>query len=685
MLPAFLLAATAFPAPQILDRVPAWFEARQERFVARGARYGLTLGREGATLSLSGSQRVRIALAGGNPKARLEAIEPLAARTDYFLGARPERWRRDVQHYGRVRYREAYPGVDLVYYASGRQLEYDFVVAPGADPAAIRVRFQGARGVRLEGDGTLTVEAGGSNLRQPPPHAYQEIDGVRVAREARYQVARGGEVRFALGSYDRTKPLVIDPVLVYAGYLGGAGGGVARAVAVDRNGDVWVTGASASPVDRPAGTDPFQSEVKGQRDVFVAKLRVGADGSASLLYWTFLGGSQDDEATAIAVDSNTGSVYLTGWTSSTDFPLAGGSSQSANGGERDAFVVWLKPSDGGKAALWYSSYFGGAAVDVGTGAAVDPRGAVVIVGYTQSTEIAGIGGSSLQQSNRGGLEAFIARFRPGAPQGQSLEYATFLGSGGSDAATCVALDAQGRIWLAGYTTSDNFPVTDGAWQDSPRSLGDAFLARLDLTRPGLDALDYATYLGGGALDVAESLALDADGSVWVAGYTLSTDFPTTPGAYRTTPAGSVDAFVTRLDFSQPRAQALRYSTYLGGSDGDICYGLALLGSGRVAVAGYTMSPDFPVTGSAAQARARSAFPEAFLATLDTAKPGVEALAYSTYFGGAYADVATGLAADAAGNLYVAGYSSSNDLAVTDGSLRQVTASTAVSFVLKVGQ
>jgi hypothetical protein len=681
-----LSGGTALPqAQRALDRVPAWFEpngglfAPEVKYYSRGAGYMLALGDRGAAISVPGSRTpIRVSLVGGNSRPALEPLQPLPSRSDYVLGNDPARWKRNVPHFGAVGYREAYPGIDLVYRAAGKLLEYDFVVSPGADPRRIRLRFPGAQRIRLDADGALVLHAGNAELRQPLPVVYQDIEGRRSPVAGRYHLARNGEVRFALGKYDRDLPLVIDPVLVFSGYLGGDTLDAARAVAADQDGNIWIAGASSSLMSHPPQNEPFQFDPKGVQDVFVAKMSA----QGTLLYWTHIGGEENDAANDIALDTQ-GNVHVIGVTLSDDFPMAGFAHQPTFGGDQDGFVLRLNPAESGAASLTYSSYIGGAGRDVGTGIAVNREGGVYVAGYTSSTDILGIGSGSVQAFNRGGWDAFVGWLTPDAPEGQILGHLTFLGGTSTDIAADVTLDSAGRLWLAGYTMSDDFPVAGAAYQFTPRSRGDLFLAQFDFARPGLEGLVYATYLGGSALDVAEVMVPDPEGGLWLAGHTLSEDFPVTPGAYRDRNAGNADCFVLRFDPARPPEQAIAYSTYLGGSSGDVCYALTLAGPGRVALAGYTVSDDFPVRDAPEDNRALRDSADAFLSVLDPTRAGAEGLVFSLYFGAAGMDVATGLAADQAGGLYMVGWSGSQGLKVTDGSSKNTPGGSVSGFVVKV--
>jgi hypothetical protein len=690
-----------------LRSIPAWFEPNQGpaggevKYYSRGAGYTLSMKESGAVLTLtngSASASMRISLAGGNARPVLEARKLLPGRTDYILGNRPGGWKHNVPHYGEVRYRQAYPGVDVVYYSAARDLEYDFVVAPGADPRRIRLRFDGAESVRLDESGALVIGLGGREIRQPRPLAYQEArgggQGRRTEVEAGYAIEGNRDVLVALGKYDHSRTLVIDPILAYAGYFGGDVYDMPTGLAVDSGGNVWLTGTTLSVVTPPEGTTPYQAALAGASDVFVAKLRMESSGPPTLLYWTYLGGSLEDRGGLIEVDAS-GKVYLTGTTFSSDFPVSSNALVSTAGGDLDGFAVKLDPDAAGTASLLYSTFLGGTRLDasgnqtggydVTTALSVDAAGRMLVAGYTNSTQLTGIPSDTLQASSQGGYEVMLFQIDPAAAKGQTLLFGTFLGGGSTDVATGVASDAAGAIYLSGYTMSGNFPIAGDSYQGGLNSASNLFVAKIDPSLSGLDRLVYSTYLGGSGVDVATAMRLDQSGGVWLTGYTTSEDFPVTSGAYQTKFGGGIaNAFLARLDPSRPAAQALTYSTYLGGSGTDVAYGLALFEGGQVALAGYTESDDFPVKGALSTGQARVVGADAFVTVLDPAVAGTGALLYSTYFGGSSAtDVASRIALSPTGSIFVSGYTGSVDLPITDGSSRTTPSGSTTGFLLRL--
>jgi hypothetical protein len=596
------------------------------RFEAKGGGFAVWLTDRGATLDLrtkegSGSDLVIGLMIVRSQAARPVATEPLRARSNYFRQNSEPSWIRGVPRFARVTYPGVYPGVDLVFHGEEGRLEYDFVVAPGASPNDAQLDLSGAEALSVDEEGALLIRSRRGVLRQPRPTVYQEDEGgARHPVEAAYRLVGGTRVAFAVGRYDETRSLVIDPVLLYSTYLGGSSFDKATAVAVDPSGNVYVAGFTASP-DFPS-KDAVQSTTGGSTDAFVAKL--SPDGQ-ELLYATYLGGSSEDAAYGIAVDAN-GSAYVTGSTESSDFPVfpvfvpegeAGScpTLQCSNGGASNAFVTKLAP-DGSDLA--YSTYLGGSGYDVAQGIAVDTLENVYIAGFTQSPDFPTI--SPFQSTLLGTQNAFVAKL---APSGATLLGSTYLGGSGNDAASALAVDAQGDVYVAGYTQSKDFPAH--ALQKSLLGTQNAFVTEF---APSLEKFVFSTYLGGSGEDAANAIALDASGNLFLAGATTSVDFPV-QGAYQSSNAGNQDSFVAQLAAG---GGSLVYSTFLGGSGTDVAAGLALDDAGTAYVVGQTRSADFPVRDAFQTKNAAPDAPDgnAFIALLDATG---RTLLGSSYLGG----------------------------------------------------
>ena len=677
-------------------RLPLAFEANQGqtdgqvKFVSRGSGYTLFLTGTEAVLQLrnadfglrnansanrQGEARnpkseirnpklerpvtLRTRLVGANPNAEVRGVEELPGKSNYFIGNDPSKWRTNVPNYAKVEYRDVYPGINLVHYGNQRQLEYDFVVSPGADPRQIKFEVDGAERLEIDAAGDLVLHVAGGEVRQHKPIVYQQIAGQRRDIPGRFVFSDQRQVSFEVRGYDASQPLVVDPVLVYSTYLGGSGIDPGNAIAVDSAGNAYVTGTT-SPTDFPTAS-PLQTASGGGYDIFVAKLN--AAGSA-LIYSTYLGGSGYDAGYGIAVDS-AGNAYVTGYTTSTNFPTASPLQASFGGGFNDAFVAKLNAAG---SALLYSTYLGGSADDYSYGIAVDSAGNAYVTGYTLSTNFPTA--SPLQAANAGAADTFVTKVNAA---GSALVYSTYLGGSGNDQGLGIAVDSAGNAYVAGYTGSTNFP-TASPLQAANGGGGnfDAFVAKLNAAG---SALVYSTYLGGSGQDMGWGIAVDSAGNAYVTGRTASTNLPTASPLQATNGGGGYyDAFVAKLNAA---GSALVYSTYLGGSDNDIGHGIAVDSSGNVYVAGYATSTNFPTASPLQAANAGGA--DTFVAKLNAAG---SALVYSTYLGGSGEEYGYGIAVDPAGNAYITGDTYSANFPVANA-LQPVFGGGRDAFIAKI--
>jgi Beta-propeller repeat len=582
-------ATQADPKPQarILEnygKLPLTFEAnqgqtdKQVKFLSRTSGYTLFLTGDEAVLALSGekasSNKAKIAGAGHapkpgmaapkpggvlrmklrnvNPASKVTGVDELAGTSNYFIGNDPAKWRTSVSTYAKVKYEGIYSGIDLVYYGNQRQLEYDFIVAPGANPRRIQFDVRGAKRIRRDANGELLFEMGEDEIRWHNPVVYQEKDGVRQEIAARYAITETNRVTFELAKYDASQPLYIDP-LIYSTYLGGSSGDQGYGIAVDDAGNAYVTGQTGSP-DFPITPGAFQAscdQCVAFGNAFVSK--INAEGSA-LVYSTYLAGNGGADGVGIAVDS-AGNAYVTGSTISDDFPTMN-PLQPANGGYLDAFVTKVNPSG---SALVYSTYLGGSGADLGNGIVVDSSGIAYVTGQTGSPDFPTTPGA-FQTVYNGGSDAFVAAVNP---PGTALVYSTYLGGNSYEQGNGIAVDNSGNAYVTGVTNSTDFPTTPGALQNACGEVGcaygDAFVTKLN--RSG-SALVYSTYLGGGGGDGGYGIAVDSTGNAYITGYTSSTNFPTKNPLQPTHGGGVFDAFVTKVNH---KGSGLVYSTYLGGS------------------------------------------------------------------------------------------------------------------------
>lgn len=598
------------------------------------------------------SSTIRLSLEGGNATPAVIGLDRLAGTSSYFLGNDPSRWITAIPTFGRVACKQVYPGVDMVYYGDGRALEYDFLLAAGTNPRTIRLRYDDGSGkpvpVRIGPSGDLLLPTPFGRLVQHVPAVFQVRNGAKIALSGRYEILGPGRVGLVVSGYDPSLPLTIDPILSYSTYLGGSGQDQGQAIAVDASGDAYVTGYTQStnfPASNASigGKDAFVTKLSpdgkslvysvyfggtgddiargialdAQGDAFIVGGTTSFDlpvlngfqsahggsptapnsdafiaelgpGGTSLVYSSYLGGSGNDEATAVALDA-AGNAFITGDTYSTDFPPGlNPPDQPAYGGAGDAFLCEVAPGGG---TLLYSSYLGGELYDYGTGIAVDGSERVYVTGGTSS--LAFPIQNPYQSHLLGSSNAFVSVFdfntAAGALPGQVV-YSTYLGGSRSDAGQAITADAAGDAYVTGYTTSTDFPVK-GAFQTTLAGgpSADAFVTELDQAGT---ALVYSTYLGGSLFDAGYAIAVGSDGSAYVTGDTYSTDFPTAFPVQATNASASTsnsDAFVSKLS---PSGSVLSFSTYLGGGDTDQGRAIAIDGANGVYVAGTTYSTNF---------------------------------------------------------------------------------------------
>jgi hypothetical protein len=642
----FLIACNAMAAPNIKwAEIPLSFEPNRGQapdealYVARTGSYTLYLTGASAVLASRNGRPLRTTFLGADPAARIQAEAQQISTSNYFIGNDPSRWRTSVPNFARARFAAIYPGIDLVYYGNQGRVEYDWLVSPGADPLIIGVKFEGHDRLRIDRRGDLVIKLGEHEYRHGRPFAYQEIDGKRIEIACRWAL-QGKKAGFRLGAYDRTRQLVIDPPLIYSTYLGGNGLDFANALAIDSSGNTYITGGAQS-ANFPT-TNPYQNSLRGAEDAFVVK--ISANGTDKI-FSTYLGGGGPDEGKGIAVDSQ-GYVYVTGSAGSLDFPTVA-AVQPAWGGSGDAFLTKLNAAGSG---LEYSTYLGGGAIDYGTAVTVDPSGNAYVVGVTFSTNFPTV--HPFQAAKGAQQDAFVAKINPRgtawtystylggnnvdegyaiaadaagnayvtgytastnfplqaplfgsvntssvAPDafvtklnatGSALVFSTYLGGSATDYGTAIAVDSSGYAYVAGITTSSDFPAVNAMQPHIANGPGvdDAFVTKFN---PAGSALVYSTYLGGGSGDEAFALAIDQAGNAYVTGRTNSSDFPLTNAIQATRFA--FDMFVTELNAS---GSARLFSTFLGGTGDDSGRGIAIDSRGNIHVAGQSNSTDFPV-------------------------------------------------------------------------------------------
>jgi hypothetical protein len=702
-------------------KLPLSFEANQGqtddrvRFLSRGSGYTLFLTGDEAVFSLQGSKVkndtspsthrlhqsavgpttdavLRMKLVNPNQATKVSGADELPDKSNYFIGNDSTKWHSNVANYAKVKYEGIYPGIDLIYYGNQRQLEYDFVIAPGADAHRIQFDIRGASKISKSKDGDLVLHFPDGELRWRKPIVYQERNGERQAIDGRYLVRHGHRVSFEIGSYDPTRVLTIDPALAYSTFFGATTGFVAAsAVTVDTAGNAYLAGYTrawdfpttpgAFQTTCPSGTGQYGCGDWGA--AFITKMN--PTGTA-LVYSTYLGGNQGAQGEAIAIDS-AGDAYVTGGTYSNNFPTTPGVVQPTctNCGYNtqtilgDVFVTELNPTG---SALIYSTYLGGDvatgySIQNGSGIAIDRSGDAYVAGSTNSAIFPTTPGAFQTKcgscNTAGNNNAFVTEFNS---TGTALIYSTYLGGSASDEASAMALDSFGDVYLTGAATSTDFPVTPGAFQStcSEPYCRDAFVTQLN---PTGSALIYSTYLGGGVINqsgedqVGAGIAVSSSGNAYITGFTDSADFPVTPGAFQTTCracTGGINAFVTEFNSA---GSALIYSTYLGGSTQDEAFGIVLDAAGDVYLNGYTLDADFPTTPGSFQPTCGTCTFPTYYGFMSELNPSGSTLLYSTYLTGSNTSYSTstvgrGLAIDAANGVYLVGSTDSSTFPITPG-------------------
>ncbi|SDS85773.1 Beta-propeller repeat-containing protein [Paenibacillaceae bacterium GAS479] len=591
-----------------------------------------------ALLGKRESWGLRMHFAGAQPDVQPEGLDRQTAVTHYYQGNDPSKWITDVPTFGKVTYAGIYPGIDLVFYKKDGLLEFDFVVSAGADATNIVLEFEGADRIELEEEGHLLAVTNGSPVRLQLPFIYQDSEEGR--KKVRGGYVKLSDTRIAIEvqeEYDRSSPLIIDPVLAYSTYLGGNGESSATGIALDASGNAYITGRTTS-TNFPTQM-PFQPSRSGIEDAFVTKL--DASGSA-LVYSTYLGGSGDDQGAAIAVDLS-GSAYITGLTSSTNFPVVNPFQSTKPNNDVTVFVSKFSPTGG---ALVYSTYLGGSDTESGTAIAVDTSGSAYVTGMTFSNNFPVQ--NAFQPTPSTQTAAFLTKF---SPAGNTLVYSTYFGgTSNTTSGSGVAVDTMFQAYLTGDTTG-GLPLQAPLQPTFGGGITDAFVTKFDTSGQNLI---YSTYLGGNGIDEGTAITVDLAQNVSITGLTQSTNFPTF-NPVQAANGGGQDLFITKINAS---GTSFIFSTYLGGSQDDTGFGVATDNFGNVYVTGQSLSLDFPLADPLqVQAGNNAAVVIKFNPT--------GGLIYSTYLGGNGVDIGQAIAASPSGSAYVAGATSSTDFPVVN--------------------
>jgi hypothetical protein len=587
---------------------------------------------------------IRMQLIGANAAAKVEGLDKQPGVSNYLIGKDKSKWRHGVAHYSKVKISSVYPGIDLIYYGKQRQIEHDFVISPGASPNKIRFSLEGAKKLSIDPKGNLLITLpDGGNVQLSNPHIYQVIKNKEATIKGGYVLHGKNQVGFKLAAYNKAHTLTIDPEIIYSTFLGGTNSNTVNAIAVDANGNAFVTGATTSS-NFPTTEGPAYN---GDQDAFVTKLNPSG---TALIYSTYLGGSADDGGDSIAIDA-LGQAYVVGGTTSVNFPTNNAyqsTKPTASTEDSDAFLTVLDPSG---LFILYSTYFGGTGDDSAIGIALYKNGLVYIAGQTLSVDLPSTLGA-YQTTSGGNADGFVAEFDTVSVGGpSSLIFSTYLGGSNDDMLLGIDIDGSGSPYVVGNTTSANYPITPNAFQSTLNGGNDILVTRLNSTG---NLLLYSTYFGGSNVDFGFAIDVTSPSHVYITGFTASSDFVTSPGAFQPSFGGSSDAFAVQLNCLASGASSLVYSTYLGGSGDDDGAAIRIDSSGGAIIAGNTTSFDFPTTPDSFTP---SGSEDLFILRLNV--PGTS-LSYSTYFGGDNFDEVFGVDVDRNGNVYVVGQTFSFD-------------------------
>ena len=652
------VGACAFAATptQVLPRQPIRFEPQPGQksavqWSAHGLGYSLAFTADSTIFQL-GERTLALRLLGADPHATFEAVSPYSVPTQYFTAA----YRGPVQSYRRLRRHQVYPGVDVVFYGTGENLEYDFEIAAGADPSRIRLRFDGADRLRMALNGDLMVDLGSQTVTQRLPVVYQvTAGGKRTPVHAEYQIEANRDVTLRLDRYDPSAALVIDPVITFAAYLPGSNNTVGVAFAHDAQGFIYVAG-NTSATDFVSTSNTFFGVIRGTQNTWLMKLNPFAtSGDQVIVYSTYFGGSLVDSLKDMAVDSSTGLVYLTGSTTSTDLLVTPSAAQSTLTGVTNAFVAVFDPTQFGSASLLYATYLGGTGIDAPYGVATH-NGKAYITGSTTSLDFPVVNATFPNSS--GGTDMFITELDPRQSGAAGIIASAYFGGSSLDYGTSVAVDAAGFVYVSGITYSLNLPITAAPYQANANASGEAFLVKFALEAP---LIIYSTYLGGSGTDGAKKVLIDPAGRVAIAGYTSSSNFPVTQNAYQPFLGGpnATNAFLSILDLTLPPAQSLVYSTYFGGSVDEVPYSLRLDTKGNYYLGGFTLSPNLPVSQNAINPSSAKGGFDGFIALINPSAPPLNSLVYSSYVTGPGSQIVYSVDFDASGTIYSTGFSTGN--------------------------
>jgi hypothetical protein len=590
-----------------------------------------------------------------NKSFKTEALDKQTAYYNYFIGKDQSKYATKVGLYKEIMLKNVYDGIDIRYYFDNGAIRYDFIVMPGADPGQIKFKLEGTDKTYVNSKGSLVFITRFGETEMANLTSYQGNKEIISSF-----VKKGDFWTIKTGDYDKTKTLIIDP-LVYSTYIGGDDVDKSVSISISPDGNAYITGFTYLD-GYPITIGAYQTTCNGGYETFISKLN--SDGT-SLLYSTFIGGYDYDYGTSIFVD-NSGNAYVTGYTYSTDFPVIGGGFQTTNAGGYDAFVTKFN-SDG--TDLLYSTFIGGSEFDYAESIVVDNSGSAYITGYTTGSDDFPVTSGAYQTSIAGGHEVFVSKLNP---LGSDLVYSTFVGGSSMDQSSSIAIDADGNAYITGSANSTDFPTTIGAFQPTSAGYPDIFVTKLNAYGTNLI---YSTFLGGLNSDEGNSIVVDSAGNAYITGSTYSPDYPVTSNAFQTTNAGEYDIIVTKLN---SEGSDLVYSTYIGGSGDEEAASISLDNSNHAYITGNTDSENFPTISNSFQPDYADSV-DAFVTKLSIEGTS---LVYSTYLGGTDFDYGYSIFVDSAGNTYVTGTTYSHNYPISNGVYQSDFANDKDAFVTK---
>jgi len=651
----FLCSMTFAQSPKdILAGLPLRFEQdAKNRWVTRGPGYVVGFEANRATL-VAGRRAVRLSFEGAANQGSLTGNDALTAPANYFT---PQGYR-SSKMFTRLERSSLYPGIGVVYYGQAGLLEYDFNLAPHADASQIRMRFEGADSLVLNEKGEIVLGVGKDTMTQKLPVVYQRREsGELVNVEAAYVLRKDGAVGVRLGAYDPNQAVVIDPQLTYSTFLGASGADLAFAIARDSKNNIYISGTTFSS-DLPFGPISYNFIfVDNSKLAFIQKLNPSLPPNNVLVYTTFFGGPGTQTLAALAVDDS-GKAYITGNTNAVGLPVSTVNTPyktTLDAAFPHPYVAVIDTTINGSGGLLYSTFLGGIGQEQSSGIAT-LNGKVYVTGFSIGDDFPVVG--AFQATRAGGYDGFISILDPTQSGTNSLTYSTYFGGSGNDIARSIAVDTAGAVYVSGYTFSSNFPTTGGAFDTTYGGGGDAFLFKLNTAS---NTLAYSTLIGGTLFEEAKRVILIPGGQVALAGYTLSDDYIVTQNAYQPVLTSfSGNATLTVLNPKGQGPADLVYSTFLGGSGGEVAYDLRRDAAGKFYLCGYTLSSDFPVTnGALSPVLDPNGGYAGFVSIIDPAALPNQALVYSSYITGPGSQIAYGVEVDTTGIVYVTGFATAD--------------------------